>query len=110
MATELQTGSGALILAGANTFTGGTTINASAGVVQLNNTNALQDSVVTLNALGALLTFQSGSAAWRRRWIVRQHQPNDDRFELESKPGRPDFGQQQLRRQHHRHLQRQSHQ
>ena len=44
-------GTGTLILRGANTFTGGTTINASSAssVVRLTNPNALQNSVVTLN-------------------------------------------------------------
>ena len=50
-------GSGTLVLGGSNTFTGGTTINS--GVVQLNSTNALQNSVVSLNTPGGL-TFSTG--------------------------------------------------
>ena len=53
-------GTGLLILGGSNTFTGGTTIAPTGpGTVQLNNTNALQNSVVTLNTPGGM-TFNSG--------------------------------------------------
>ena len=54
-------GTGTLILGGANTFTGGTTINSSSSssVIQLNNSNALQDSVVTLNASSGIV-FNAG--------------------------------------------------
>ena len=51
------TGTGSLILGSANPYSGAMTINS--GVVQLNNTNALQNSVVTLNTSGGL-TFQAG--------------------------------------------------
>ena len=56
-------GTGSLILGSANPYSGAMTINS--GVVQLNNTNSLQNSVVTLNAPGGLTfnTTVNGSVA-----------------------------------------------
>jgi len=54
----LKSGSGALILSQANTYSGGTTVNG--GTVQLNNSNALQDTIVTAGATNAV-TFNNSA-------------------------------------------------
>ncbi len=53
-------GSGTVVLAGNNTYTGGTTI--SAGAISLNNANAVANSTVTVNTNNGLL-FNSNSGA-----------------------------------------------
>jgi fibronectin-binding autotransporter adhesin len=48
----VKVGAGTLTLSGANTFSGGTTVNA--GVLQLGNANAVQNSTVAVNVDGGL--------------------------------------------------------
>ena len=52
-----KTGAGTQILAGANTYSGPTTVNA--GAIQIGNTDALQNTTVTVNVNGGL-TFSAG--------------------------------------------------
>ena len=62
-----KSGAGMLLLTAANSYSGGTTL--AAGVVQLGNANAVQNSTVTVNADNALVfspgigTFNLGGLA-----------------------------------------------
>ena len=56
----LTVAGGSLLLTAANTFSGSTTL--VGGTLQLGNLNALQNSTLTVNSAGGLLTFASGAA------------------------------------------------